>query len=269
VTNGDQYSTYASEREGIRMETVEWDEDQAQYYDIEHARIDTPVTIGYLSELFHGGEILEFGVGTGRLAIPLAATARQVVGVDASQHMLTVAAHEPLPSNLTLVHGDAATWSSSQRFDLVLCVYNMLLHVTAQDAQLAVIRNAASHLKADGSLIIENLHPPLRALEEGQRITTLQLPDVDLAISTQVLDWKSFQLQQRTLYVVDGVSRTRAFSQRLLLPAEQDLMARLAGLRLVKRMSNWRGTPWRSDPNGPAGTNVISTYKLMNDSPAS
>jgi SAM-dependent methyltransferase len=253
---------------GIRMENLEWDEDQAQRYDIEHARIDTPVTIRYLSEMVNGGDILEFGVGTGRLAIPLAASARQVIGVDSSPHMLAVAACDPLPPNLTLVQGDAATWSCGQRFDLVLCVFNVLLHLTTQDAQIAVIRNAADHLKPDGSLIIENVHPPLRALEEGERITTLQLPGLDVAISTQVLDWKTFHLEQRTLYVSDGVSRTRTFTQRLLLPAEQDLMARLAGLRLVKRMSNWRGTPWRSDPNGPATSNVISTYQWANGSPA-
>jgi SAM-dependent methyltransferase len=247
------------------MEDLEWDEDQARHYDIEHARVDTPVTIRYLSEVAHGGDVLEFGVGTGRLAIPLAASARQVVGVDASPYMLAVAARDPLPSNLTLVQGDATVWSSDQQFDLVLCVYDMVSLLTTQDAQLAVVRNAAAHLKADGSLIIENVHPPLRALEEGQRITTLQLPGVDVAISTQVLDWKTFYLEQRTLYISAGVSRTRTFTQRLLLPAEQDLMARLAGLRLVKRMSNWRGTPWRSDPNGPAASNVISTYQLAND----
>jgi SAM-dependent methyltransferase len=247
------------------MGDLAWDEDQAQRYDVEHSRIDTPVAVRYLSELAAGGDVLEFGVGTGRLAIPLAASARQVVGIDSSPEMLAVAARAPLPPTLTLVQADAAAWSSGQRFDLVLCVFNMLLLMTTQDAQLAVVSNAANHLKPGGSLVIENVHPPLRALEEGERITTLQLPGVEIAICTEVLDWKTFHLEQRTLYISDGVSRTRAFSQRLLLPAEQDLMARLAGLRLVKRMSNWRGTPWRSDPNGPAASNVISTYQLADD----
>jgi SAM-dependent methyltransferase len=249
------------------LESVAWDEDQAQRYDVEHSRMDTPTAVRYLSDLAHGGDVLEFGVGTGRLAIPLASSARQVVGIDSSPQMLAVAAREPLPPNLTLVQGDAVAWSSSRRFDLVLCVFNTLLLMTTQDAQLAVICNAADHLNPGGSFVIENIHPPLRALEEGERISTLQLPGVEIAICTEVFDWKTFHLEQRTLYISDGVSRTRAFSQRLLLPAEQDLMARLAGLRLIKRMSNWRGTPWRSDPNGPATSNVISTYQLANDTP--
>lgn len=246
------------------MENLEWDEDQARNYEIEHARLDTPATIRYLSEVANDADILEFGVGTGRLAVPLAAFARQVVGVDSSLPMLAAAGQNCIPANLTLEHCDALSWSSSQRFDLVLCVFNLLLHFTSQDAQLALIRNAAAHLKADGILIIENLHPPLRALEEGQRVTSLQLPGVDVAISTQVLDWKSFHLEQRTLYITNGISRTRSFAQRLLTPAEQDLMARMAGLRLVKRMSNWRGTPWRSDASGPATSNIISTYQPEN-----
>jgi SAM-dependent methyltransferase len=244
-----------------------WDKDQAERYEIEHSRSDTRTAVRYLGELANGGDILEFGVGTGRLAIPLAASAGQVVGIDSSPQMIAEAARAPLPPNLALVHGDAAVWSSSRQFDLVLCVFNTLLLMTTQDAQLAVICNAAGHLKSGGSLVIENMHPPLRALEEGERITTLHLPGVEMAICTEVLDWRTFHLEQRTLYISGSVCHTRAFSLRLLFPAEQDLMARLAGLRLVKRMSDWRGTPWRSDPNGPATSNVISTYQLANDIP--
>jgi hypothetical protein len=95
----------------------------------------------------------------------------------------------------------------------VLCVFNLLLHFTTQDAQPALICNAAARMKADGILIVGNLHPPLRALEEGERITTLRLPGIDLAISTEILDWKPFHLEQRTLYIINGVIHIRTFTQ--------------------------------------------------------
>lgn len=243
------------------MEDLTWDADQASRYDDEHGRIDTPLTVRYLAELAAGNDVLEFGVGTGRLALPLAESARSVLGVDSSAEMLAAAGRKPLPANLALVHGDAQTWTAGRQFDLVLCLYNLLLHFTTQEAQLAVIRNAAAHLAPGGSLIVENLHPPLRALEEGERITTLRLPGSGMAISTQRLDWRSLLLEQSVLYVGDGEHRIRQITQRMLMPSEQDLMARLAGLRLVSRMANWRGTSWRADASGPATSNVISVYQ--------
>ncbi|MEV7773850.1 class I SAM-dependent methyltransferase [Kitasatospora sp. NPDC086791] len=239
-----------------------WDADQAARYDVEHARIDTPLTVAYLAELAGGGDVLEFGVGTGRLAVPLAGKARSVLGVDSSAEMLAAAAaRTALPDNLTLVRGDAQDWTTDRRFDLVLCVYNLLLHFTTQEDQLAVVRNAAAHLAPGGSLVVENLHPPLRALEDGERISTLRLAGTGMAISTQRFDWKSLLLDQSVLYVDEGGHRVREFAQRMLLPSEQDLMARLAGLRLVKRIANWRGGSWRADSSGPASSNVISVYR--------
>jgi 2-polyprenyl-3-methyl-5-hydroxy-6-metoxy-1,4-benzoquinol methylase len=245
------------------VESTAWDGEQAARYDIEHTRIDTPVTVRYLSDLAAGCDVLEFGAGTGRLAIPLAASCRSVVGIDTSEHMLAAAAKREVPPNVTFRQGDAASWTSAQRFGLVLCAFNLLLLFTTQEAQLAVICNAANHLAPGGNLVIENIHPPLRAFEEGERMTALHLPYVDVAISTQTLDWKSFQVDQSTLYITAGACRTRQVTQRMLFPAEQDLMARIAGLRLVKRMGNWRGTSWRLDPHGPSKSNVISTYQKV------
>ncbi|MFD8781072.1 class I SAM-dependent methyltransferase [Kitasatospora sp. NPDC059599] len=243
------------------MEEPGWDADQAARYDAEHARIDTPLTVSYLAELAAGADVLEFGVGTGRLAVPLAGKVRSVLGVDSSAEMLAAAARTPLPENLTLVRGDAQDWTTDRRFGLVLCVYNLLLHFTTQESQLAVVRNAAAHLAPGGSLVVENLHPPLRALEDGERISALQPAGTGMGISTQRFDWKSLLLDQSVLYVDEGGHRVRRFTQRMLLPSEQDLMARLAGLRLVKRIANWRGGSWRADPSGPAASNVISVYR--------
>jgi 2-polyprenyl-3-methyl-5-hydroxy-6-metoxy-1,4-benzoquinol methylase len=92
------------------MGNLEWDEDQAGNYDIEHARIDTPAATRCPSEIVNGADILEFEVGAGHLPIPLAASARQVVSVDVSPHMLATAARDPLPSNLTLEQCHALTW---------------------------------------------------------------------------------------------------------------------------------------------------------------
>ncbi len=153
------------------------------------------------------------------------------------------------------------SWTTERRFDLVVCVYNLLLHFTTQEAQLAVVRNAAAHLAPGGSLVVENLHPPLRAMEEGERISTLRLAGAGMAISTQRFDWKSLLLDQDVLYVDGDGHRVRQIAQRMLLPSELDLMARLAGLRLVQRIANWRGGSWRADSSAPAASNVISVYR--------
>ncbi len=229
--------------------------------EIEHERIDTPITVSYLAELAAGRDVLEFGVGSGRLAIPLAKVAKSVVGIDIS-HQALQSMGDDLPTNLTVVESDVATWRSDERFHLVLCVFNLLLLFPSQRAQLAVIRNAARHLTVDGFLIVENIYPPLRALEDGSRTVSVNTPNADMAILLQSFDWKSMRTDQKVLYIHNGTLRTRRFAMRMIFPAEQDLMARIAGLTLVKRIANWRGTPWIQSASTPSDCNVISIYQM-------
>jgi 2-polyprenyl-3-methyl-5-hydroxy-6-metoxy-1,4-benzoquinol methylase len=239
---------------------------EADGYDVENYRPDTLATITVLAELAAGGDLLEFGAGTGRLLIPLANRCRTVVGVDLSPAMIGRVDATDLPSNAELLVGSMVDWTTDRRFDVVACVFNTLLEIAGQEDQYRALHNAASLVKPGGKLVVENVHPPLRSLAAGSRVIPHEVPGADLCLVTQTLDWKTQRIDQRMLLVTDGRAVTRRLSLRAIFPAEQDAVLFGSGLRLRSRHSDWRGSPWRSDPKDAETANVVSVYERLPDS---
>jgi SAM-dependent methyltransferase len=188
--------------------------------------------VDFLNDLAADGPVLEFGIGTGRLAAPLSRR-RPVHGIELSPAM---AARVPEPIPVTV--GDFASTRVDGRFRLVYLVRNTITNLTTQDEQVAAFRNAAAHLEEGGCFVIENYIPVLRQNVFVSTAEHVGFEEYDLANQIAV---------SHHYWVVDGQLRTFSSPHRYAWPAELDLMAQLAGMRLKERWADWRRTPYTGE----------------------
>jgi SAM-dependent methyltransferase len=206
-------------------------------------------TVDFLAERAAGGPALEFGVGTGRIAIPLSRRV-DVAGVELSPAMAKQLRRQPGGADVTVVVGDYATVTVDGAFALIYLLRNTITNLVTQDEQVQAFRNAAAHLRPGGCFVVENYVPALRVLPPGE--TTRVFAATPGHLGYEVYDVASQIAVSHHYWTIDG--RLRAFSSphRYVWPAELDLMARIAGLTLRERWSDWTGTPF----TGESGTHV-------------
>jgi SAM-dependent methyltransferase len=218
----------------------------AAHYDERSAAMSTPEAVGpvvdLLEDLAPNGTALEFGIGTGRIALPLADRGVAVAGVDNSDAMLERLRAKPGAERIHAVHGDFATTRLDQQFDLVYLVFNTISNLTTQDAQVACFENAAAHLRSGGHFVIENTVPALQRLPLGQ--TVLPFRADPEGFSFDVYDVVTQRFSSQHFSIVDGRLEAFPVEFRYAWPAELDLMARLAGMRLTDRWAGWQREPF-------------------------
>ncbi|MBM7774768.1 SAM-dependent methyltransferase [Actinokineospora baliensis] len=202
----------------------------------------TPV-VEVLEELASGGPALEFAVGTGRIAAPLADRGVPVSGIEMSRAMVARLAGKPGGDAVEVTIGDMTSTRVSGEFALVYLVYNTISNVTTQDGQVEVFRNAAAHLRPGGLFLIEVGLPDLRRLPPGQDTVPFAIaPNGDRA-GYVGFDQYNVATQEFTSNHVtvspDGTGRFLRVPFRYAWPAEMDLMARIAGMRLKHRWADW------------------------------
>ncbi|HEY3259551.1 MAG TPA: class I SAM-dependent methyltransferase [Pseudonocardiaceae bacterium] len=229
----------------------------ADKYDTWHAHMDetTPATAALLAELAGDGPALELAIGTGRVALPLAERGVEVHGLDASEAMIARLRAKPGGQRIPVTVGDFADVAVDGRFRLVYIVFNSLFALLTQAEQVRCFRNVAAHLTGDGVFVVEAFVPDLGRFDRGQRtgVTRIGLDEIILDVSrhepvTQTVD------SQHVVVRADGV-RLQPVRIRYAWPAELDLMAMLAGLRLRDR---WGG--WHSEPFTAASAGHVSVY---------
>ena len=202
-------------------------------------------TLDCLCELARGGACLEFGVGTGRIAIPLSQRGVRVQGIELAQSMVRRLRAQPGGEALTVTIGDFATTSAGDGFSLVYLLRNTITNLTTQDEQLACFRNAAEHLAPGGVFLIENYVPQLQRLRPGETVRVFAAEPDHLAFENYDA---GAQLAVSTHYwVIEGEVRKFSSPHRYVWPQELDLMAELAGLRLCHRWSDWHRHAFTSD----------------------
>jgi trans-aconitate methyltransferase len=215
----------------------------AASYDAQSASMFDPGVVApavdRLAELAGDGRALEFAVGTGRIALPLAGRGVPVTGIDNSEAMLAQLREKPGAERVEALAGDMAATRVDGEFALVYLVFNTIFNLTTQDAQVACFENAAAHLAAGGRFVIEARVPELQRLPLGQTVLPWRA-DAD-AISYYVYDVVTQRLSGRHYYIEDERIRPSPIEMRYAWPAELDLMARLAGLRLEHRWAGWAG----------------------------
>jgi SAM-dependent methyltransferase len=218
-----------------------YDEDSADMYD---PAVLGP-TVAMLSDLAGAGPVLEFAIGTGRVALPLAARGLTVHGIDLSPEMVAKLREKPGGPDLPVSIGDFTATRLDETFSLVYLVFNTVMNVTTQDAQVECFCNAARHLRPGGRFLIEVMTPELRKLPPGQRY-------VPFDVSPGHLGFDEYEVaEQRATshhWFRDGDEwRTDSTPFRYAWPAEFDLMARIAGMSLEHRWADWDRSPFTDD----------------------
>jgi SAM-dependent methyltransferase len=206
------------------------------------AVIDPAVDL--LAELSRGEPVLELGIGTGRLAIPLAGRGLEVHGIELSLAMVSRLRAQPGAEAIEVTVGDFARAGLGRSFGLVYLVRNTITNLTSQDDQVACFGNAAAHLRPGGVFVVENYLPALQWLPPGETIrvftrtpTHLGYEEYDLASQIAISHHQ---------WMIDGELRTFSSPHRYLWPGEMDLMARMAGMTLTSRWSDWHRRPFTS-----------------------
>ena len=191
------------------------------------------------------GDALELGIGTGRIALPLAERGVRVHGIDLSEAMVARLQAKPGAEQIGVTVGDFASTTVDGAFSVAYLVANTIMNLTTQEEQVACFRNAAAHLEPGGCFVIEVVVPGLRRLPPGER---LQLFDV----TPTHLGFDEYDVARQGLvshhYWITG-DNVEVFSPpfRYVWPAELDLMARLAGMTLRERWGGWQREPFTSE----------------------
>jgi SAM-dependent methyltransferase len=194
-----------------------------------------------LAQLADGGPALELAIGTGRIAVPLQVRGVQVHGIDDSPAMLS-RLREKVGDAIPVTRGDMTTTRVSGEFALVYLVFNTINNLTTQDAQVACFENAAAHLRPGGRFVIEVGVPALQRLPLGQTIVPFEISPVHFGFDVYDVVTQRFSSQHFSL---DGQHiRPHPVPFRYVWPAELDLMARIAGLRLRDRWADWDRSPF-------------------------
>jgi SAM-dependent methyltransferase len=215
-----------------------YDEHSASMFD---PAVVTPA-VERLAELAGGGRALEFAIGTGRIALPLAEQGVRVAGIDNSEAMLARLREKPGAERVEAMVGDMGATRVEGEFSLVYLVFNTIFNLTTQDGQVACFENAAAHLRSGGRFVIEARVPELQRLPLGQ--TVLPWRADPSGMSYYVYDVVTQRLSGQHYYLEDGTMRASPTEMRYAWPAELDLMARLAGMRLEHRWAGWGREPF-------------------------
>ncbi|GAB2729088.1 class I SAM-dependent DNA methyltransferase [Kitasatospora kifunensis] len=207
-------------------------------------------TVDFLAELAGGGRALELAVGTGRIALPLAQRGVPVHGIELSRAMLARLRAKPGGEAIAVTIGDMAATTVDTKaqgpFPLVYLVYNTIMNLTTQEAQVACFRNAAEQLAPGGSFVVEVMIPELRKLPAGQNIVHFHTSPTKWAYTVYDVTTQAAPCHYITV-TPDGRGEHREVPFRYVWPAELDLMAQLAGLRLRERWEGWTRKPFAQD----------------------
>jgi SAM-dependent methyltransferase len=221
----------------------------AERYDESTADLSVPDVVdpvaNFLLDLAFDGTALELGIGTGRIALPLAQRGVRVHGIDLSDAMVAKLRSKAGADQISVTIGDFATTTVEGRFSVAYLVFNTIMNLTTQDEQVACFRNVAGHLQPGGCFVIEVMVPDLQRLPPGERVRAFTVSATRLGFDEY--DVASQGLISHHYWAVDGKLEGDSMPFRYVWPAELDLMARLAGMSLRERWSGWNREPFTSD----------------------
>ena len=224
-------------------------EEVAATYDDQESGMFSPATVDaaadVLAELAGGGRALELGIGTGRIALPLARRGVPVHGIDLSQAMVARLRAKPGGEAIGVTIGDLATTRVDGTFSLAYLVFNTIMNLTTQEAQVACFRNVAAHLEPGGCFVIEVHIPQLRRLTPGQNVLPFHVSPTGWAYD--VYDFATQAMSSNYVEITHGRGEYNSIPFRYVWPAELDLMAQLAGMRLRDRWDGWTRAPFTSE----------------------
>ncbi|MEQ1901259.1 MAG: class I SAM-dependent methyltransferase [Devosia sp.] len=237
-----------------------WDVEAAKSYDTPGTGMFDPVllkqTSDYLVKLAEGGPVLEFAIGTGRVAIPLAERGLRVSGIEFSQPMIDELRSKIDAETMPVVLGDMTSATLPGRFSLILLLFNGISNVLTQAEQIASFANAKKHLLPGGRFVIELWVPDLRRLPPGAEAAVFSTQPGYIGLDT--IDTLNQIVISHHFRFGEGHDATLFRSpHRYVWPAELDLMAEITGFKLESRHADWLGAPFTAESRSH-----ISVYRL-------
>jgi SAM-dependent methyltransferase len=233
----------------VQNEDGYFDERVAVRYDDSAAEMFDPAVVepvvDLLVELAGSGRALELGIGTGRIALPLAQRGVPVHGIELSDAMAARLRAKPGGEEIGVTIGDFATTTADGTFSVAYLVFNTIMNLTTQDAQVACFRNVAAHLEPGGCFVIEVGVPELQRLPPGETLRAFHVSETRWGLDEY--DVARQGLTSHHFEIVDGRLERLSIPFRYAWPAELDLMAQLAGMTLRERWSGWKREPFTSD----------------------
>jgi SAM-dependent methyltransferase len=246
-----------------------WDEETAQSYDTPGVGMFSPEILGptveTLKALAAGGSAVEFAIGTGRVAIPLAEAGVKVTGIELSRAMVARLREKVDEGRIPVVLGDMATASAGSGFALAYLVFNTMSNLLTQEAQVECFANAARHLRPGGCFVIDLWVPQLRSLPPGHGGTVeASEPGYVLVDTVDTLNQRVVSHHFRFAPELEDGRQAQVFRSphRYIWPSELDLMARLAGFHLESRWAGWNQTPFTAESRSH-----VSVYRLAMKDP--
>lgn len=224
---------------------------------------DVSTTVDFLSSLAGAGPVLELGIGTGRVAIPLAAAGVEVHGIDASAAMVERMRAKPGGDAIPVTMGDFGDFSLDTTFTMIYVPFNTFFGLLTQDDQVACFRAVARHLTRDGVFVMEAFVPDLARFDRGQRVSAIRVEPNEVSLDVMTHDPITQVGDAQHVVIREGGIHLYPVRIRFAFVAELELMARLAGMRLRERWADWERTPfssasgkhisvWERDPDATA-----------------
>ena len=222
----------------------------ADSYDLDCAAASAPEIItpmiDMLATLANASACLEFAIGTGRVALPLIARGITVDGIEFSPDMVRQLRRKPGGADLHVLIGDMATTQTGKSYGLVFLVFNTIMNLTTQKAQVACFQNAANHLQPGGTFVVEVMVPELRKYPPGTTAVPFEITKSHLGFDAYETSEQKL-VSHHVFIAADGTARYESLPFRYVWPSELDLMAELAGMKLISRKADWIGTPFNDD----------------------
>lgn len=217
------------------------------YDDLFQNRDDLDLVSETLSKLAGTGPALEFGIGTGRTAIPLAKLGIKVHGIDTSQAMIDKMLAKPGGDEIPITLGSFTDVRVEGSFSLVFIVFSTLFQLSSQEEQVRCFANAAHHLEDKGVFVVEAFVHDRTRWNRGQDVTVTKIDDNFVDLHVAMHDPVRQLIFTQHLDITPSGIQFRPTRLRYAWPSELDLMARLAGLRLRERWSGWNREPFTAD----------------------
>jgi SAM-dependent methyltransferase len=228
----------------------------ADVYDERHEYLDPGPAVEFLAGLAGGGPVLELAIGTGRVALPLAARGVAVAGVDASEAMVARLRAKPGGASIPVTIGDMADGPASGPFRLVYLVFNSLFGLLSQARQADCFRNAARVLDPGGAFVLECFVPDVPGPGRGEQVWARAVAEDSVTVGLGRYDTAAQRITTQVVTLGRHGAQLWPVALRYCWPAELDLMAGQAGLALRERYGDWDRRPF-----GPASGKHISVYR--------
>ncbi len=228
----------------------------AGIYDEWHP-VASPETVAALMKLAGAGPVLELGIGTGRIALQLVAQGLEVHGIDASLAMVEKLRVKPGGNDIPVTIGNFAEVGVAGNYSLIFVAFNTFFVLSSQDEQVECFANVASRLLPGGLFLIEAFVPDLGRFARDRILQASHVENDEVRLEASHHDALTQRVVSQHVIIAESGIKLYPIQVRYAWPAELDLMARLAGMRLRERWSNWRGEPFTAE-----STKHISIYEL-------